>query len=240
MYNYDKNKFQKYSEIERKHIIELFEKIGITTYKMTDSSSMDKWDVNFSSNNGKLYMAEVKVRNFSSNDLMHTSYAFIEVAKLKTLLECSQNSNRRAVYINFTSDHKAIIYNLFKRYINEDGSINNDKIKRDTSTRLMNRQTASSTTDKIEKKVIELIYDAEIDKLIHEIKIEEEKPLYHLRELQIELTQNKTYRISVIKNSFEVYNLTEWLLSNRVVNTLDEAKEVSKQYQTINILNFFK
>lgn len=237
--NFNSNKFNEYSEKERLHIISLMTRLKITTYKMTDTTSYDKWDVTFTSpKTNKLYMAECKVRNYTSNDLIHHSLPFIEIPKLKAILNASANSNRIPLYINFTYDNKALIYNL-SRYLNEDKTINEKLIKEHTGERMMNRQTASSTTDKIIKKIIELKYNNETDKMVDDI-IPEVKPLFNIRDIQIQILPEGGYELIIIKNKFKVDNLVEWLLENKVVNTIEEAKMIQESNSTINILNFFK
>lgn len=227
------------TEIEKKHIVAFFERMKITTYKISDTDSADKFDATFTNSTGKLFIIEAKVRNYTSSDLIHSTNPFIEIKKLKALVNHAILTNRIPLYVNFTNDNKALVFNL-SEYI-KDGKLNAKLVKENMGERLMNRSTVISTTDKVLKKVIELQFSYDRDKVINDIfDLEVDKPRYKLTDLHIQVLPDGKYEINIIKEKIKVDNIVLWLLENKIVSNLEEAKTIRDSNTTINIMNFLK
>ena len=101
-----------YGEKERENLTKLFQNLGITEYRFTSSTGMDKVDGAYKWN-GAMYVVEAKVR--ACNRATYPSH-LIEQPKYQELVAW-QAKGFKPVYINFFWDG-AIIYDLSQRIQN--------------------------------------------------------------------------------------------------------------------------
>lgn len=103
-------KFNRYNQIEANRLDELFAKLTILEYQLTDRKTYAPYDASFSLHD-KEYIAEAKVRNYKIADL-ESHYLLEDKA---SSLKQHWNLGKRILYIQFFNDG-AIIYNLSKRF----------------------------------------------------------------------------------------------------------------------------
>ena len=153
-------KLSKYEKHERSLMEQFFYSFPtkIKTYYFTPPNSYSIYDGSYTTTENVEVCFEVKVRNFE-----YTKYDtyILESGKLKNMIKLGKEIR----YINFFKNDKGfydmIVFDLSKRVKQWtiDGKV-------PVETKMMNAATFKSRYDKIEKQVVMLKYDPNIDTLI--------------------------------------------------------------------------
>lgn len=137
------NAFTNASKKERKTLIELFNKLGITDYEFSPENGMDRWDFKFTAN-GIDYIGDVKCRN-----IKHDAYkdSLIDKSKLDFLMNEGKKEKRVPLIIVSYTDDVICSWNL-------------SKIKIKYTKKFCNRTTAVNTGKRMKDVGLLLLTDA--------------------------------------------------------------------------------
>lgn len=105
------NKFVESSKLERKKMLQVFEKNNITDYEFTDENGFDKYDGIFTKKDGTSIVYEVKNRNIPSNRYLTT---IIERSKYEYLIGLAKTTGSLPYIFIFFTDGKYFVQNLLE------------------------------------------------------------------------------------------------------------------------------